>query len=444
MSTYKVFIGVGHGGSDPGACGNGLKESDINLMIAKSLSDELIKNGVTVKMSRETDENDPINQEIIECNAFKPDIAIDVHTNAGGGKGFEVLHQTNAYKIKSIELSQIIENEVLKIGQNSRGLKTRLGTTGLDYFGFLRSCKCVSIITECAFIDRTEDVALINSEEKCKKFGVAYAMGILEFLKIKKDVITVEEVNETVGNMLEKAEFTKIDGESVASVSQMKKYLSDKNPKVFDEFGNLAEMYFTEGEKENIRGDIAFAQACLETGFFTFGGDVLASQNNFCGLGAVGNGEMGESFSTPLEGAKAQIQHLKAYANNDELNEICADPRFKYVQRGVAPYVEYLGINENPSKKGWATDVGYGSKILALLNDILKIDDTKEVGSLEEKNDVVNSENKVNDIPNWAEKGVEWAVENSVLVGDENGDLMLDKTLTRMEMCVMMERVFNK
>ena len=34
----KVFIGVGHGGADPGAVANGFKEKDLNLVIALARS----------------------------------------------------------------------------------------------------------------------------------------------------------------------------------------------------------------------------------------------------------------------------------------------------------------------------------------------------------------------------------------------------------------------
>ena len=51
----KIFIGVGHGGGDPGAVGNGLKEKDVNLSIALHLRDELKRHGVTVGISRTVD-----------------------------------------------------------------------------------------------------------------------------------------------------------------------------------------------------------------------------------------------------------------------------------------------------------------------------------------------------------------------------------------------------
>lgn len=88
----KVFIGVGHGGSDSGAVANGLKEKDLNLSIALACKAELERHGVVVGISRTKDENDSLSQEIKECNAFNPDYAVEIHNNAGGGDGVEIFH----------------------------------------------------------------------------------------------------------------------------------------------------------------------------------------------------------------------------------------------------------------------------------------------------------------------------------------------------------------
>ncbi len=135
---------------------------------------------------------------------------------------------------------------------------------------------------------------------------------------------------------------------------------------------DMIPLYLSEGKAEGVRGDIAFAQSCLETGNFTFSGSaVTLSQNNFCGMGVTSNGMKGNSFETPQIGIRAQVQHLKAYASTDALKNACIDPRFKYVTRGCAEYVEWLGQKENPAGKGWAAGAGYGEKILSILKGIL-------------------------------------------------------------------------
>ena len=161
-------------------------------------------------------------------------------------------------------------------------------------------------------------------------------------------------------------------GNAVATAEQMKAYLKAKNPKVPQSVLDMVPLYLSEGKAEGVRGDIAFAQSCLETGNFTFFGSAITlSQNNFCGMGVTSNGVKGNSFGTPQLGIRAQVQHLKAYASTDALKNACIDPRFKYVTRGCAEYVEWLGQKENPHGKGWAAGASYGEKILAILKGIL-------------------------------------------------------------------------
>lgn len=165
----------------------------------------------------------------------------------------------------------------------------------------------------------------------------------------------------------------RIMGKSVATVDQMQSYIKRVNPAVPQSVLDMIPFYLTEGKAEGVRGDIAFAQSCLETGNFIFKGSaVTLDQNNFAGIGVTQNGIKGNSWATPQLGIRAQIQHLKAYASDDPLTGACVDPRFKYVRRNCAEYVEHLGIQENPQRCGWAAGKDYGKKIIQILNNILK------------------------------------------------------------------------
>lgn len=167
--------------------------------------------------------------------------------------------------------------------------------------------------------------------------------------------------------------YTTIMGKEAATVEQMENYIRKKNPNVAQSVIDMIPLYLIEGDAEGVRGDIAFAQSCLETGNFTFEGSaVTLEQNNFCGMGVTSKGKKGCSFDTPLLGIRAQIQHLKAYASEEALVNECVDSRFRYVQRGCAAYVEWLGQKENPDGKGWAAGKGYGNKILTILGNILE------------------------------------------------------------------------
>lgn len=178
----KVFIGVGHGGNDPGAVAFGREEADLNLSIALACRDELERHGVQVLMSRTKDENDTLTEEIRECNAYGPDLAIDIHNNAGGGDGAEAFYYHGGGLSKTMASNVLAE--IVKIGQNSRGIKTKLNSAGDDYFGFIRETYAPAVIVECAFVDNANDIKIIDTEAERKTMGVAIAKGILTTLGI--------------------------------------------------------------------------------------------------------------------------------------------------------------------------------------------------------------------------------------------------------------------
>jgi N-acetylmuramoyl-L-alanine amidase len=159
--------------------------------MALACRDELVRHGVQVRMSRTKDENDTLNQEIIECNTFNPDLAVDVHNNAGGGDGAEVYYSVVGGTGKTLALN--IEAEIKKIGQNSRGVKTKVGSGGADYFGFIRETSCPAVIIEGVFVDNKKDASQADTLKEQQAFGVAYAKGILKTLGIAYKETTTEK-----------------------------------------------------------------------------------------------------------------------------------------------------------------------------------------------------------------------------------------------------------
>ncbi|VEI16134.1 N-acetylmuramoyl-L-alanine amidase [Actinomyces viscosus] len=137
-----------------------------------------------------------------------------------------------------------------------------------------------------------------------------------------------------------------------------------------------AQSFFTtlydEAVAEGVSPELLFAQVMKETAWLQSGGDVSAQQFNFGGLGATGGGAAGASFPSVQIGLRAQVQHLRAYADASatpqKLSRSLVDPRFTYVRKGSAVYVEHLGIQENPQRTGWATARNYGNDLAAMID----------------------------------------------------------------------------
>lgn len=171
-----------------------------------------------------------------------------------------------------------------------------------------------------------------------------------------------------------------ITGKSIVSAERLRTYIKSVRPDIQQSVLDMIPYYISEGEAEGIAGDVAFAQSCIETGNFKFNPATCAvtiDQNNFAMMGVTGTYVKGESFATPQLGIRAQIQHLKAYANKEPLKQECVDPRFGLVLRGCAPYVEWLGMKENPTGRGWASAKNYGYNVLRVLNNIRQIKEEK-------------------------------------------------------------------
>lgn len=131
----------------------------------------------------------------------------------------------------------------------------------------------------------------------------------------------------------------------------------------------FCQMYYEEAVAEGVDPALAFCQAMKETGFLRFNGQVQIEQFNFAGMGVTGAGTNGDSYQNVREGIRAHVQHLKAYAvKNPVFANPVVDKRysswFAANRSGTAPYIEWLGISENPSGFGWATEKGYGYSIL--------------------------------------------------------------------------------
>ncbi len=174
----KVYLGVGHGGTDPGAVAGNFKEKDLNLNISLACKTELERHGVEVKISRTTDKNSTIDSKVKECNSFGADLCVEIHNNAGGGDGAEAYYHYKGGKSKTLAINVLAE--LMGIGQNSRGAKIKKNALGKDYFAMIRNTICPAILVECAFIDNITDVQIVDTPEEQKIIGKAIAKGILK------------------------------------------------------------------------------------------------------------------------------------------------------------------------------------------------------------------------------------------------------------------------
>jgi flagellum-specific peptidoglycan hydrolase FlgJ len=133
----------------------------------------------------------------------------------------------------------------------------------------------------------------------------------------------------------------------------------------------LAQMYIEEGNSEFVRGDVAFAQAVLETGFFR-----SALDNNYAGIGACDSCSGEIAFPTPRDGVRAQIQHLRNYSDPGSRAAKLSHPPEPALYgndpaRAVHNYDTFFAKGtaqtwQSMGKGNWATDPFYATKVIGI------------------------------------------------------------------------------
>ncbi|WP_369899726.1 N-acetylmuramoyl-L-alanine amidase [Bacillus manliponensis] len=176
----KVWIDAGHGGNDSGAVGNGLREKDIVLSIAKEMKRILVNEyGVTVGMTRESDVFLSLSQRAAKANAWGADIFISIHNNAGGGWGFETFRMKGVNDSKTVNLQNAVHDALMSFYGSSirdRGMKTK-------DLAVLRETNMAAVLTENLFMDNVEikkfnDASFIDGVARAHADGVAKYFGM--------------------------------------------------------------------------------------------------------------------------------------------------------------------------------------------------------------------------------------------------------------------------
>ncbi|SCI81165.1 Sporulation-specific N-acetylmuramoyl-L-alanine amidase [uncultured Clostridium sp.] len=170
----KVYIDLGHGGTDSGAVGvNNVLEKNIVLEVGKKVELKLKKCGIDVRMSRTTDIFKSLEYRSSDANKWGADCFVSIHCNSFNqiAKGIE----TYCYKFKYRQLADCVHSEMVnaKLYTLNRGVKE-----GNLYV--VRKTNMAACLVELGFIDNVEDINfLLNKQEE---FAIAIAKGICKFL----------------------------------------------------------------------------------------------------------------------------------------------------------------------------------------------------------------------------------------------------------------------
>ena len=157
----KIFIDPGHGGTDPGASGNGLYEKEVVLSIAKKVRNILISKGFEVELSRSTDQYVSLSDRAAQANAWDADLFVSIHCNSATSSS---ANGTECYTYPTANTS------TKSLSKNmASALASKLGLTNRGHkeanFAVLRLSNMPAILIETAFINNANDASKLKTRE---------------------------------------------------------------------------------------------------------------------------------------------------------------------------------------------------------------------------------------------------------------------------------------
>lgn len=169
-------IDAGHGGSDPGAVGNGVREKDVVLDVSINVANHLSKNYVgTFVLMRDSDTTVGLEARSTKANKLNADFFLSIHANAVTNKlaqGFETFVQPTT-SAGNIAMRKVLHTEIMNylapLGVLDRGMKTQ-------NLSVLRLTKCPAILVELLFVSNPREAAMLAD----RAFRAAYSKVIAE------------------------------------------------------------------------------------------------------------------------------------------------------------------------------------------------------------------------------------------------------------------------
>lgn len=181
LNELTIVLDPGHGGKDPGALGNGLREKDVVLDISLRAKKYFQGTPINVKLTRETDVFVELQDRVKFAKQQKADMFVSVHANAlnGSASGIETFYYSatrNANVKESKALATYIQKRMLEAWKlPDRGVKTQS-------LHVIRENTMPATLIEVGFIDNKKDGAYIASPAHRETMAKAIYLGTLDYL----------------------------------------------------------------------------------------------------------------------------------------------------------------------------------------------------------------------------------------------------------------------
>lgn len=172
---YVVYLDPGHGGSDPGAMGNGIIEKELVLKMSLEMKSRLEVKGIKVIISRDKDVFVSLADRSKHSNIVSPDAFVSVHANSAGATSAAGI-ETFYYTVEDKPLAHDLQSKMISYtGANNRNVKNAA-------FYVLRNTKDPSALVELGFLSNAGEAAKLKDPDYQEKLINANVDGIVRYL----------------------------------------------------------------------------------------------------------------------------------------------------------------------------------------------------------------------------------------------------------------------
>ena len=196
--SYVIVLDPGHGGDQDGGTYGPYVEQNLNIAVAKAMKEYLDNfEGVTVYITRDSGQAMTIQERLDFAKSVNADYFISLHFNLSSFHtlyGSEVwIPAQQSYYNKMYPFADIVMQNFDDMGLFNRGIKTRIGKTGDNYYGVIRigtNYGIPSCIIEHCHMDNSRDTFAIPSSQSALNaslvnFGIKDGEALAKFLKLK-------------------------------------------------------------------------------------------------------------------------------------------------------------------------------------------------------------------------------------------------------------------
>ena len=200
---HVIVIDPGHGGfgdRNLGAQYNGLSEKVLTLQVANVMKTELEKyENVTVYLTRTDDRFISLEDRAAFAQSVNAEFVFSIHFNASAEHlfyGSEIWTSAfDKYYQAGTNFGNIESNELAALGLYQKGVKTKLGSSGKDYYGIIRASVARNmpcVIIEHAYLDHGYDLPMVKNSDFINKLGVVDATSVAKYFGLKSTTLGVD------------------------------------------------------------------------------------------------------------------------------------------------------------------------------------------------------------------------------------------------------------